>query len=178
MISAATVAFCATGPRARHGQGRRRPEARTSPATGKLALNIRKLVVGHAVQIDKASARGFDAAQELVEFERHDLGFSVLGVLDDEDHQESDDSGAGVDEKLPPVRVGKVRPRDCQTMTVTVASRSAQGLPTAWAERSANARKASFIADSPLSKHYFDVASATVSAARPSAASPTRQWRQ
>jgi hypothetical protein len=41
----------------------------------------------------------------------HRFGVAVLRVLNEEDHEEGDDSGAGIDDQL--LGVGKVKHRSC-----------------------------------------------------------------
>ncbi len=42
---------------------------------------------------------------QLVQFQMNGSGIAVLGILDQEDHQECDDRGAGIDDQLPGVGV-------------------------------------------------------------------------
>jgi hypothetical protein len=49
---------------------------------------------------------------QLVELDMHRLGVTVLGVLDQEHHQEGDDRGAGIDHQLPGVADSEQRPGD------------------------------------------------------------------
>jgi hypothetical protein len=51
-------------------------------------------------------------ANQLVEFDLHGGGVSVLRVLDEKHHDESDDGGRCVDDELPCVAVLKNRARD------------------------------------------------------------------
>src|SRR5260221_11011505 len=62
--------------------------------------------VAEFFEIDQVSSGAFYAADQLVELEVDRFRVAVLGVLDQEDHQESDDGGAGVDDELP--RVGEM----------------------------------------------------------------------
>src|SRR4051794_24178117 len=48
-----------------------------------------------------------DCTEEFVEFEMHGHCITVLAVLNQEDHQERDDGGAGVDDELPCARESK-----------------------------------------------------------------------
>src|SRR5690349_5843221 len=78
----------------------------------KFLLHLLKRFVGHLIQIDKAGAGAFHAAQELIELERHDPRVPVLAVLDEKYQQERDDGRAGIDDELPSVRVAEERARD------------------------------------------------------------------
>jgi hypothetical protein len=52
---------------------------------------------------DEGAARLVDRAQQLVQLGLHRRGVAILAVLDQEDDQEGDDGGAGVDHQLPGV---------------------------------------------------------------------------
>ena len=51
-------------------------------------------------------------AQEFIQFQLHSFAVAVLRVLDEEDHEKSDDGRRGVDNELPGVAVVKNRPRN------------------------------------------------------------------
>jgi hypothetical protein len=61
---------------------------------------------GPVFQIDKSVAGSFEGRDKFIEFELNRLGLLVLCALNEEDHQEGNDRGARVDDKLP--RVGKL----------------------------------------------------------------------
>src|SRR5258707_15559475 len=52
-------------------------------------------------------------ADELVQFEMERFGVAVLRVLNQENNQESDDGGAGIDDQLPGVRKMEEGPAYC-----------------------------------------------------------------
>ncbi len=68
-------------------------------------VDFLELEVAQAFYIDHLVASRIDGADELIELEIDGAGVAVLGVLDEEDHQEGDDGGAGVDDELPGVGV-------------------------------------------------------------------------
>ena len=83
---------------------------------GEFLPNELKVVVRHVIEFDQSSPCTFDTTQQFVELQSDNSCLSVLGVLDEEDHQESNDRCSGVDEKLPGVGVVEVgsrqRPHD------------------------------------------------------------------
>ena len=56
--------------------------------------------------------RAVRRANQLVEFELHRMALTILGVLNQEDHQKGDDRRAGVDDQLPGVAEVEYRTRD------------------------------------------------------------------
>ena len=94
-------------PRCVLGRSYRRPVAdascidRAERREGRLQpLDIR---LGHFLQIDEGIARHLVDPDQLVEFQLHRLRVAALRVLDNENHQEGDDSCSGVDDKLPSI---------------------------------------------------------------------------
>ena len=55
--------------------------------------------------------RALGSADEFIELELDGFRVSILCVLNQEDHQEGDDGGAGVDHQLPRVTEAKDRVR-------------------------------------------------------------------
>src|SRR4051812_5577426 len=55
--------------------------------------------------------RAADRANQLIEIDLDGTGVPVLRALDEKDHQEGDNGGAGVDDKLPCIAEVKERPR-------------------------------------------------------------------
>ena len=47
--------------------------------------------------------RTFDGANQFVQFDMHRLRVTVLGILDQEDHQKGDDCGSRIDDELPSI---------------------------------------------------------------------------
>lgn len=54
-------------------------------------------------------SRAFKRSDHFVQFEMHSFGIPILGVLNQEYHEEGDDGGGGVDDQLP--SVGKMKSR-------------------------------------------------------------------
>jgi hypothetical protein len=48
-------------------------------------------------------------AEQLIELDLNRFGVAVLGVLNEEDHQECDDGRSGIDDELPGIAVLKER---------------------------------------------------------------------
>ena len=69
----------------------------------KLLLELSQLVIGKIFKIEKFIARAPDGANELIQLQLHGLGVTVLCVLNKKHHQEGDDRGDCVDDKLPGV---------------------------------------------------------------------------
>jgi len=65
----------------------------------KLLLELSQLV-GKIFKIEKFIARAPDGANELIQLQLHGLGGAVLCVLNKKHHQEGDDRGDCVDDKL------------------------------------------------------------------------------
>src|SRR5438128_943282 len=63
-----------------------------------------QLVLWQFFQVDQTIPRGFDRPDQFVELEMHRLCVAILGTLDEEDHDEGNDSRAGIDDQLPRVR--------------------------------------------------------------------------
>ena len=72
-------------------------------------LEFLQLFVGKIFKIDKFITRTFKGPDQLVELQLNGFPVPVLGVLDQENHQEGDDGRACVDDKLP--RIGKMKYR-------------------------------------------------------------------
>ena len=58
-------------------------------------------IVGLVLGANELIVGGLDGADQFIELEVHGQGIAILGVLDEEDHEEGDDGGAGVDDELP-----------------------------------------------------------------------------
>ena len=76
----------------------------------KLLLELSQLVIGKIFKIEKFIARAPDGANELIQLQLHGLGVAVLCVLNKKHHQERDDRGGCIDDKLPGVRKMERRP--------------------------------------------------------------------
>jgi hypothetical protein len=63
-----------------------------------------QFVIAEILDVHHLVARRANGMNQFIELEIDGLGVAVLGVLDQKHHQESDDGGAGVDDKLP--RIG------------------------------------------------------------------------
>ena len=62
------------------------------------------------LEIEQLVARMADCADDFIELHLQRLGVSVLRALNEKDHQERDDRGACVDDKLPRVAEAEIRP--------------------------------------------------------------------
>ena len=71
-----------------------------------------QFIVGEMLDVDHLVVCLVDGLDDLVELQVDGAGVAVLRVLDQEDHEEGDDGGAGVDDELPSVRIVEVRARD------------------------------------------------------------------
>src|SRR5262245_17869429 len=80
--------------------------------TLELLPQMLNLVIIQILQVNQARACALNAANQLIQLELDGHGVPVLCVLDEEDHQERDDGGAGIDRKLPGVGAVKERPSD------------------------------------------------------------------
>ena len=85
-----------------------------------------QLGLGQVFHRDEAVAGPFEGGHDLVELElNRQCVPTVLGVLNEEDHQKRDDRGAGIDDELPRVGVVKDRsgggPQDDDVAAVTNA---------------------------------------------------------
>lgn len=65
----------------------------------------RQVVVTEIFEADVLSACAVCSAKEFIEFDLDGFTVAILGVLDEEDHQKGDDSGACIDDKLPSIRI-------------------------------------------------------------------------
>ena len=77
------------------------------PQARELILKFLQILVGEPFQIYQVIACPGEAANDFIELELDRLRVAVLGILDEEDHQESDDRGPGVDDQLPSVGIMK-----------------------------------------------------------------------
>jgi len=74
-----------------------------------LVFQFLQFFVGKIFQIDQFISRFLQRANDLIEFQLHRLGIAVLGVLNQEHHQERDDGRPGIDDQLP--GIGKMKSR-------------------------------------------------------------------
>src|SRR5581483_10588073 len=75
-----------------------------------LLLKLGNLFITAMFKIDKLVARALVAAHQFVELQVNCPCVAVLGVLDQEHHQERHDRRAGIDDQLPCVGVMVMRP--------------------------------------------------------------------
>src|SRR5687767_5399748 len=73
------------------------------------AAVARELFFLEILQVEQRVVRALRGTDQLVELELHRLGIAVLGVLDDEHHQERDNGRGGVDDELPGVAEAEER---------------------------------------------------------------------
>ena len=76
-----------------------------------VAVERVQLLLGQVLGVQQPVAGALLGRHQLVELEVHRERVLVLRPLDEEDHQERDDRGAGVDDELPGVRVAEERAR-------------------------------------------------------------------
>src|ERR1041385_5603680 len=69
-----------------------------------------EFLVGKFLKIDQFIPRTFHCPDQLVEFQMNRLCIPVLGVLNNKDHQERYDRGAGINDELPGVGEMEERP--------------------------------------------------------------------
>src|SRR5258708_1119172 len=67
-------------------------------------FQVVQLFVGKFLDIDEIVTRRVVGADKFVQLQVERLGVSILRVLDEKDHKESNDGGAGVNDELPGVR--------------------------------------------------------------------------
>src|SRR5260370_38059136 len=72
-----------------------------------LLFYFSQLFVGKIFQIDQLISRLLQRANDLIEFQVHRFGVAVLGVLDQEHHQERNDGRSRIDDQLP--GIGKMK---------------------------------------------------------------------
>ena len=77
------------------------------PQALELILKFLQILIGEGFQIHQAIARPGEAANDFIELKLDRLRVAVLGILDEEDHQESDDRGPSVDDQLPGIGIMK-----------------------------------------------------------------------
>src|SRR2546425_5550903 len=73
---------------------------RPRPYVLKLTGEVPELLFGPVLELHEPGAGAFDGTKQLVELEIDRFAVTVLGVLDDEHHQEGDDRGARIDDEL------------------------------------------------------------------------------
>ena len=76
-------------------------------------LNCSDIFIAEVFQANIIAASAFGGTNQLVEFELDGFAIAVLCILNEKDHQERDDGGAGVNDKLPRVRIVKEFARKC-----------------------------------------------------------------
>src|SRR4051812_12394871 len=69
-----------------------------------------ELLLRQALDVDELIARPLRREYQFVELQVQGLGLAILGVLDEEDHQEGDDGRPRVDDQLPGLGVAEVGP--------------------------------------------------------------------
>jgi len=74
-----------------------------------LFFELFQILVRKLFKIDQFISRAFDGTNDLIKFQMNGFGIAVLGVLNQEHHEEGNDRGGGVDDELP--RVGEMKSR-------------------------------------------------------------------
>src|SRR5437763_11980846 len=69
-----------------------------------LLVQLFQLLIRKLFNVNQAGARAFHAFEQLVKFDLNGRVLTVLRVLNQKDHQKSDDGCAGIDDELPSVR--------------------------------------------------------------------------
>src|SRR6266550_7444933 len=72
-----------------------------------LFLEAGDLFVGKFFQIDKFIASAFQRSNYFVEFQMSRFGIAVLRILNEKDHQESNNCRSGINNELPGIRIMK-----------------------------------------------------------------------
>jgi hypothetical protein len=107
-ISTTEAGICATDLASRFGlRGVRVGFLRLRVQPFEFFLEFLQLFVGKIFKIDKFITRTFKGSDQLVEFQLNGFPVAVLGVLNQENHQESYDSRPRVNDKLP--GIGKMK---------------------------------------------------------------------
>ncbi|CUS37480.1 hypothetical protein COMA2_30295 [Candidatus Nitrospira nitrificans] len=66
-------------------------------------LDVVQVLLGEFLKIQHGIVRASGRTDDLVQFELNRRAVTILGVLDQEDHQERHNGGAGIDDQLPGV---------------------------------------------------------------------------
>src|SRR6266566_5829653 len=74
-----------------------------------LFFELFQILVRKLFKINEFISRAFDGANNLIKFQMNGFGIAVLGVLNQEHHEEGNDRRSGVDDELP--GIGKVKRR-------------------------------------------------------------------
>ena len=72
-----------------------------------LFLKAGEIFVGKSFQIDKFISSAFQRSNYFVEFQMSRFGIAVLRILNEKDHQESNDCRSGINNELPGIRIMK-----------------------------------------------------------------------
>lgn len=75
-----------------------------------LFLKAGEIFVGKFFKIDKFISSAFQRPNYFVEFQMSRFGIAVLRILNEKDHQESNNCRSGINNELPGVRIMKRRP--------------------------------------------------------------------
>jgi hypothetical protein len=72
-----------------------------------LFLEAGEIFVGKFFQIDKFISSAFQRSDYFVEFQMNRFGIAVLRILNEKDHQESNNCRSGINNELPGIRIMK-----------------------------------------------------------------------
>ena len=75
-----------------------------------LFLKAGEILVGKFFKIDKFISSAFKRSNDFVEFQMSRFGIAVLGILNEKDHQKSNNCRSGINDELPGIRIMKRRP--------------------------------------------------------------------
>ena len=76
----------------------------------KLFLKAGKIFIGKFFKIDKFISSAFQRSNYFVELQMSSFGIAVLRILNEKDHQESNNCRSGINNELPGIRIMKRRP--------------------------------------------------------------------
>src|SRR5206468_12085289 len=77
--------------------------------TLELFLKASEIFVGKIFQIDKFISSAFQRSNYFVEFQMSRFGIAILRILNEKDHQESNNCRSGINNELPGIRIMKRR---------------------------------------------------------------------
>lgn len=101
----------------------------------------------HIFKVEQRLVRPLGSAQQFVKFDVQLVAITVLGILDEEHHQECDDRGRSIDDQLPRVVEMKQGPAYAQAMIRIKAITKVNGRPLWLASHCAN--RSNFKAEPP-----------------------------
>ena len=107
-----------------------------------------ELLIRQRLDVDQAIAGSSGGGDDLVELQLHCLGVLVLGLLDQENHQEGRDRSAGIDRELPGIAETEQRPAHAPDRNHEHRRRERDRLPGEAGGRSGEARETQAVGES------------------------------